>query len=144
MKLIRYIICSAALILGLASCSITRHSAFAPSVTQLTLQMEDLEYLGETEITVEYRRYLGFITVTDKINDEVYTRDGIKRFPIFINNTTYDALMPKLGRAAYKLVEEYPNADYFIVTSQTKQRYQLFLGSHVTAKAKVKAYSFKK
>lgn len=144
MKLIRYIIIAVALVMGLASCSVTRHSAFAPGVTQLTLQMDDLEYLGESEISVEYRRYLGFIAITDKVNGEVYKRDGIKRFPIYINQSASDELLPKLGRAAYKLAEEFPQADYFIVTSQTKQRYQLFLGSHVTSKAKVKAYSFKK
>ena len=66
MKLIRHIICAAVITMGLASCSVTRHSAFAPGVTQLTIQMDDLEYLGESEITVEYRRYLGFIAVNQR------------------------------------------------------------------------------
>ena len=144
MKVIKYFIIAATLVLSFASCSVTRQGAFTPGATQLTLQMSDLEYLGESEITVEYRRYLGFITVTDKINGEVYMKDAIKKFPILNSTTDFSGLYCKLGRAAYKLAEEFPQADYFIVTSQTKERYQLFLGSQVSAKAKVKAYSFKK
>ena len=103
--------------------------------------MNDLEYLGESIIYVEYSRYLGMIAITDNVNGEVYTRDVIKRFPIVSSSTP---LFPKLNRAAYKLAEDFPEADYFIVTSQDKERHQLFLGSHVKATAKVKAYSFKK
>lgn len=144
MKVIKYFIIAVTLVIGLTSCSITRKGVFSPSTTQLTLQMSDLEYLGESEITVEFRRYLGFITVIDTINGEAYTKEDIKKLPLYNSIHASSELYPKLGRAAYKLAEEYPDADYFILTSQTKERYQLFLGSHVSAKAKVKAYSFKK
>lgn len=144
MKHIRHIICAVVLTMGLASCSVTSHTAFAPGITQLTIQMEDLEYLGESEITVEYRCYFGVLSVIDKINGEVYTRDAINRFPVQSNHGITGRLLPNLDRAAYKLTAEYPNADYFIITSQTSKRYQLFLGSQVEAQAKVKAYSFKK
>lgn len=144
MKRIKHIVCAVVLAMGLVSCSVTRHSAFAPSITQLTIQMEDLEYLGESEITVEYRCYLGSLCVIDKINGEVYTKDTINSFPIQVTQGITGDLLPNLDRAAYKLTTEYPEADYFIITSQTSQRYQLFLGSQVEAKAKVKAYSFKK
>ena len=139
MKAIRYTLIALALVLVSASCSITRHSAFAPGLTQLTLQLSDLDYIGESEISVEYRTYLGLITVTDTINGEAYTGEQIQKFPLRSNQI----LMPKLSRAAYKLCQEFPQADYFIITSQTTERQQLFLGSQVAAKAKVKAYRFK-
>ena len=142
MKLLRYIICMAVAAMGLASCSVTRYSAYSPSATQLNLQMDDLEYLGEVEITVEYRRYLGVFTAIDKINGQEYDRQEINNFPIYGNNLT-SGLLPKLQKASYLILKEYPTADYFIVTSQTSKKDQLFLGSHVTAKAKVKAYSLK-
>ena len=140
MKAFKYIIMAIALTLVSASCSTARYSAFAPSQTQLSIQMSDLEYLGESEISVEYRQYLGLFTATDVINGEAFTGEQINRFPIYSNQV----LLPKLDLAAYKLSVEFPNADYFVVTSQTKERYQLFLGSQVAVKAKVKAYSFKK
>lgn len=143
MKLLKLIICATAMVLGLASCSITKYKAYAPTQTQLNLQMDDLKYLGEAEISVEYSRYFGFVTVIDKINGEVYERQDIKQFPIFSSNNINDDLMPKLQIASYKLLEQFPEADYFIVTNQTREKYQLFLGSGITAKAKVKAYSLK-
>ena len=143
MKLLKYIICAAALVLGLASCSVTRHSAYTPTLTQLSIQMDDLEYLGEVEISIEYRRYLGIFTVTDSINGEEYDRKEIKSFPIYNNGYMTDALLPGLQKASSKILEVYPKADYFIVTNQTTERVQLFLGSQVVAKAKVKAYSLK-
>lgn len=139
MKAIRYIIAAFGLVLLSVSCSTTRHCAFAPSETQLSLQMTDLEYLGETEVSVEYRRYLGFITVTDVINGEINNREVISRFPIHSSQE----LLPKLDRATYILKEMFPYADYFIVTSQTRERHQLFLGSQVKVTAKVKAYLLK-
>ena len=141
MKLIKSVICAVIAATCLSSCSITKHSAFSPGTTQLTIQMSDLEYIGETEISVEYRKYLGIIDITDSINGEAYTGDVIKIFPI-VNSSR--PLLPQLSLAAYKLAEEFPEADYFIVTSQDKQTHHLFLGSHVEASAKVKAYSFKK
>ena len=143
MKLLKYIICASVMVLGLASCSITRYKAYSPTVTQLSLQMDDLEYLGESEITVEYRRYLGVITVIDKVNGQIYDNKEIKQFPIFSNGSISDNLMSQLQLASYKLLEEFPMADYFMVTNQKSQKHQLFLGSTVTATAKVKAYSIR-
>lgn len=143
MKALKFIICAMLLATTLASCSVTRYKAYTPTQTQLNLQMDDLHYLGETEITVEYRRYFGLITQIDKINGNVYERKEVKLFPIFSNNNMTDDLMPNLQIASYKLLEVFPDADYFIVANQSAEKYQLFLGSQVTAKAKVKAYSLK-
>lgn len=143
MKLLKYLMCALALTLGLASCSVTRYKAYAPSTTQLSLQMDDLNYLGETTISVEYRVYLGVIVAIDKINGTDYDGSCIKSFPIFNNAGMADALLPNLQRASVKLAEKYPTADYFIVANQTEDRHQLFLGSHVKATARVKAYSLK-
>lgn len=140
MKLIKYIICACVMVIGLASCSVTRYKAYSPTITQLNLQMDDMEYLGESEITVEYRKYLGIITVIDKINGQTYERKEIKQFPIFSNGSISDNLMSHLQMSSYKLLEDYPDADYFIVTNQKSERQQLFLGSTIKAEARVKAY----
>ena len=143
MRFFKYIFLTAALTLGLASCSVTRYKSYAPSTTQLTLQMDDLKYLGETSISVEYRTYLGFISKIDKVNGELYTGNEVKTFPVFNNSGFADALLPNLDKASYKILEEHPDADYFIVTYQKEEKHKLFLGSNVTSTAKVKAYSLK-
>lgn len=143
MKLLRYLICAIALTLGLASCSVTRYKAFAPSSTQLNLQMDNLEYLGETTISVEYSVYMGAFVSINKVNGEDYNKDEIKFFPIYNNAGVVDNLLPNLQRASFKLAEEYPSADYFIVVNQTEEKHRLFLGSQVKTTARIKAYSLK-
>ena len=143
MKLLRYLICAIALTLGLASCSVTRYKAFAPSSTQLNLQMDNLEYLGETTISVEYSVYMGAFVSINKVNGEDYNKDEIKFFPIYNNAGVVDNLLPNLHRASFKLAEEYPSADYFIVVNQTEEKHRLFLGSQVKTTARIKAYSLK-
>ena len=143
MKVFRYLICAIALTLGLASCSVTRYKAFAPNSTQLNLRMDNLEYLGETTISVEYRVYMGAFVSIDKVNGKDYNNDVIKLFPIYNYAGMADNLLPNLKRASFKLSEEYPSADYFIVVNQTEEKHRLFLGSQVTATARIKAYSLK-
>ena len=143
MRFFKYILIAMTLTLGLASCSVSRYKSYAPSTTQLNIQMDDLQYLGETSISVEYRNYLGFISKIDKVNGELSTGDEVQTFPIFNNSGFADALLPNLTKASYKILEEYPDADYFIVTYQKEEKHQLFLGSNVTSTAKVKAYSLK-
>ncbi len=127
----------------LASCSVTRNQTYSPSASQLNIQMSDLEYLGETEISVEYRTYMGLFRVIDRINDVPY--DGVE-----IDHTTLESGSPagiglcgRLNRAAGKVFEQFPGADYFIVVSQSRHKTRLFLGAEVTEKAKVRAYAFK-
>ncbi len=52
-------------------------------------------------------------------------------------------LYGRLDRAALKVLEKYPEADYFVVVNQSKHKTRLFLGAEVTRTAKVRAYAFK-
>lgn len=142
MKSYQYIACVLAVLLCTA-CSVTRNRAYTPSTAQLNIQMNDLEYLGQTHISVDYRTYLGFISKIDKINGQRY--DGVETHFTDINGGYLSApkLYSRLGRAAYKATEDFPQANYFVVVSQSKHKTRLFLGSEVSVKATVKAYSFK-
>lgn len=139
MKLFRYIAIAAVIVLS-ASCSVVRKTAYAPNWTQLNLSMEDLEYIGETEISITYSKYLGIFTKYETVNGESY--NGLEQ--------TYTSpsrglplLTPQLRKASYILYDKFPGSDYFIVTGTTVNKTKLFLGSEVEAKAKVKAYKFK-
>lgn len=138
MKSMKAIMCVAAA-LTLASCSIVSRQSYSPDVTQLNLQMSDLEYLGETEISVVYDTYLGIFTRIDQINGVKY--DGKVRE--YANLHTNRPLSRKLVRATPKVLEEFPEASYCIVTRQTVEKQLLFLGSEKVVKATVKAYKIK-
>lgn len=141
MKPSRFLLC-AFVALTCAACSVTRTGTFAPAVTQLDIRMSDLEYLGQTEISVEYRTYAGFITVIDRINGEPFTGEE-RRSVRFDNCSSGLCLDGRLRKAAYKALDEFPEADYFLPVNRTRTKTRLFLGGEVTEKAVVKAYSFK-
>lgn len=122
-----------------ASCSIVSRSAYSVDRTQLNISMEDLTFLGETEISVEYDTYLGIFTRVDKVNGEPYDYK-VKNITVLNTNSV---LARKLNIAAHKVIEDYPEANYFIVTNQHVTKEVLFLGSEKTVTAKVKAYKIK-
>lgn len=141
MKICKYILWTV-LVALCSACSVTRNKAYTPTTTQLNIQMDDLEYLGESEISVDYRTYLGFISRIDQINGEPY--DRVERQHANLNGyLSAPKLYNKLGRAASKVTEAFPDATYFIVVRQQKHKTRLFLGADVEVKATVKAYSFK-
>lgn len=142
MKIYRYILIAFVLVV-LSSCSVTSNRMYAPDSTRLNLTMDDLEYLGEAEISVEYRTYFGLISVIDQINGIPYDGKEIKTVRIGDKRDISLRLYSKLNRAQYKLLDEFPEAEYFVVVSQTKSTERMFLGSYVNVKAKIKAYSLK-
>jgi hypothetical protein len=117
----------------------TRNS-FSPDKVELQLHMSDLQYLGETEVSVSYRTYLGLFTSIDRVNGEEYTSTNVK-ITKFNQSILRDR---KLDKAAYKVIEEYPTADYFQVVYKKKEIDRLFLGTEVTYTARIQAYSFVK
>ena len=127
---------------GASSCSVTRNRTFTPSYSvRLDVQPSDVEFLGETEISVEYQTYLGFIRIIDRINGKPY--DGKTRNFSKLGGTQFDktALYTRsLDRAAYKVIEKFPNASYYMVAHQTVERNRMFLSSDVKVKATVRAY----
>lgn len=136
MKLHRLLIICVSVVLGLSSCSVVERSSYSPDSVQLNLEMDDLEFLGQTEISVEYRQYIG-IRVIDKVNGEIYDNSVIRRTQVI---GCKDAT---LQRATYKIFEEFPEADYIVMSSQKRDITRLFLGSEITTTAKVKVYKIR-
>ena len=123
-------------------CTLTKSKVFAPNQVKLNLGMDDLQYLGEAKIDVTYRTYLGFIKVIDTVNDEAYDRTNVKEVCLYSQIGAYP-LSTEVNKAAYKLLEEFPEATYFQPVSLTKAKDRLFLGSKNRVEAVVKAYKFK-
>ena len=129
------------LVACLSSCGTTSKSDPFAVGTKLEMNMKDLVFLGESEISCEYDTYLGFIRTLQKVNGEDYIPgDKVKmRLP----QGGLKLSCKGMDLAAAKLLQDYPEARYFQVVMETKQTDVLFLGSTTKRVAKVRAYKFK-
>ena len=131
------------------SCTLGRFShktapatSFTPGIVKLELTMDQFEYLGETQISVTQKTYMGIFTRLETINGlpkDIHN----KKFVEFYGNHE----IPVKGimkRAAYKVIEDFPNADYYIPVNYKKEVTRMFLGSTITQTITIKAYKFKK
>lgn len=141
MKKIHYTLLSV-MLLALSSCgTLSKTNAFRPDDVQLNINMSDLIYLGQTEVSVSYRTYLGFIRVIDQVNKESYNSFDVQK-------TSFDKCMSGLlhgpiQKATYKAINDYPEATYFQPIYKTIHKNRLFLGNEVTTTAIIRAYKFK-
>lgn len=137
MRYLSVLIITVAALIGLSGCGTVKSvKAYRPDEVRLELQMSDLKFLGETEVQISYRTYLGFITAIDEVNGEYY--DGTNKSVASIGG-----VYGNLKKACYKVVEDYPTARYFQLVRKTKTSDRLFLGSHVTETAIIRAYEIK-
>lgn len=147
-NLLKIVICVA--ITGIFSaCSIGQHTYYAakttdlsPDIVRLNLSLSDFEFLGEVKINVEYRTYLKGIMVYESINGEVYNR-RLCRHVNFAGKSPVFLSFP-LRKAAYKVIETYPDADYYIPVFTNGISENLFLGSRIKEEAVFKVYKLKK
>lgn len=131
-----------------ASCTLGKFShktapatSFAPNIVKLDLTMDQFEYLGETEISVQQKTYIGIFTKIDSINGlpkDIHN----KKFTKFYGNRDIP-VQGIMKRAAYKVIEEFPNADYYVPVNYQKNVSRMFLGSYKTKTMKIKAYKLK-
>jgi hypothetical protein len=140
------------LIIGFAlfatSCTLGKFSykavpatSFSPQIVKLELTLDQFEYLGETEISVNQKTYLGIFTILDSING--LPKDyHHKKFTQFYGNKDIP-VKGAMKRAAYKVVEDFPDADYYIPVNYQKNIYRMFLGSRKTTTMTIKAYKFR-
>jgi len=84
---------------------------------------------------------LGFITKIQKVNGETY--DPFHTRKLSIPTQSLSLRGKGLDLAAYKVLEDYPEATYFQVIFKTTEKERLFLGSVKKTTAKVRAYSLK-
>lgn len=146
-KKINYILSLATIAILLASCNVTnvtrmRSGTTMPDDVRLLMTLEDYEFLGDTEIEVEYHRYLGLFTYINTINGEAVSNN---RNFVYLRGRTPINLRPRqLNRALYKAYTAYPDADFLMPSMTTMEVEQLFLGRKVTVRAKIKSYKINK
>lgn len=116
-------------------------TSMAPEV-QLNIGLDDIEYMGETTISVTTRTYLGIIKRIDKVNGEVYDRRNTTSVNLLGNVDV--RLQGDLKLAAGKVIKEFPGADYFVPVIYKDDVMNLFLGKLSTKTMVIKAYKYKK
>lgn len=142
MKIFKYIALAVALVSAI-SCSVVSRSSYAPSVVELQLGMDDLEYLGETEISITYDTYFFVFSRIRAINGADFDPGLVQTSSLSNDRTGLLSLGRKLDRASYLVYEKFPNADYFVVTKQLSKKTVLVFGSEIETTAVVKAYKIK-
>lgn len=134
-------------ILLFASCGVqyestrVKSTSMTPDEVRLNLDLSNFELLGETEVSVDYRTYLGFINCLDSVNHEAYNRRIVNKVKLKGHK---DFSLPRyLNRAAYKVVEAFPEADYYVPMYTRKKILKMFLGRQSEQAIVIKAYKLK-
>lgn len=109
--------------------------------TRLELTMNDLQFLGESEISCEYDTYLGFIKHLQKVNGEDYVPGNDVKLNLPASLLSFKNKGMRV--AAAKLLQKYPEGEYFQVVMDTKDTDVAFLGSSTKRTVKVRVYKFK-
>lgn len=126
---------------GLKQVSDVQSTSFAPDCVRVEANINDYTALGETTVTVESREYLGFIKKIDKINDEDYNFRDVTIVEFEGRNNI--KLNGNIKMALYKVIEEYPNADYYVPVKKTQEVDRMFMGKYIKESVTVKAYVLK-
>lgn len=129
----------------LASCATTRHnktySNFKPTEVRWNIDMRDMECLGEVEISITEDIYLGFIKSTRYVNGKKYQRWD--KTTTNLAGATWGLTAKGMNKATYKVLEEFPDADFYKVVRQSVKTQRLFGMKEVSRTATIKAYRVK-
>lgn len=126
---------------GLRQVSGVQSTSFTPDYVRVDANINDYVQLGEITVTVESREYLGFINKIDKINDEDYNFRDVKI--VKLEGKTNIKLNGDIKMALYKVIEEYPNADYYVPVMKQTEVERMFLGKYIKESVTLKAYKLK-
>jgi len=139
----------------LTSCAVEYRHNFGnnqlPQPSYIQLEIDDIEYLGETEISWEFSRYLFVGTRVIAINGEHpdnsekhYANIAVSNFSWMTTSPLFRFFKsPGMSRALYKVYTDFPNADYIEVISTNEKTHRMFLGRKMKKSARVKAYRYK-
>jgi hypothetical protein len=105
------------------------------------LTANDVQFLGEMDISVNYSQYLGFIKIFELINDQEVNQRVVNSMSMHGRRNI--PLSPMLNRALYDVYLKYPDADFTIPVYVVEEQQNLFLGKKIKKTAKIKAYKIK-
>lgn len=112
----------------------------SPDKLEYILNLKNQTLLGEVEVSVDSRTYFGFIRKIDKINDEEPVRRDHKDVSFTVKNNGYRVGITSKGN--YKVLESFPDADYFMISGTTSTKTNMVLGSFNRRTVTYQAYKF--
>ncbi len=136
-NIIKSIILLAVMVIA-SSCGATKYTVAGEAIYPEIVSLDQLQYLGEMDVEVTSRRYLGIINYKDKINGEFYDSGVRVNYDIEGLGSNYKMLKLALG----DVYEKFPEADYIMPVNRKKTIIQLFLGRHTIETCTFKAYKF--
>lgn len=130
--------------IGLRTTRSARSASFMPNDVRLNVTMDDYQYLGSQEVSVTFKKYLGFFKFYNEINGQETTLRNINLVGLWgtsaIGFMKYDFT---LMRALYAVMVNHQDADFIVPVSLITEKEQMFLGSNVKKTLKVKIYKIK-
>lgn len=131
-----------------SSCAVTNSHNYNDTLksrSYFELKLNDVQYLGETEISYEYSKYLFLGTRLILINEEVPNNNNrhYVELPTSGLRNIWSIFETNMKRALYKAYLKFPNADYIEVTKTNVETHKMFLGRKIRKSAIVKAYRYK-
>jgi hypothetical protein len=143
MKNLKYLFMAGVAALLFTSCGTTTSTrSFSPQITQLIYQNKDMEFLGETEVSVNYSTWLSLFYQIHTVNGVEYDSSN-KKITQLNNGIALPMVGSKLEKAYYKVIEKFPTARYFQIVRTTTEKEKLFLGREYTQKALIRAYKIR-
>jgi hypothetical protein len=146
--MIKKILLSITLIVFLISCSNYRTvtqaitTSLSPDEVRLNLSLTDFELLGKTEISTVSRRYFGIVNRIDSVNNRLYNRQIIKK--VKLQGYSDIKIRGPLKNAAYKAIEDFPDADFYLIGKSFSKIQNMFLGRKIRRTMEIHAYRYKK
>jgi hypothetical protein len=143
MKKLKYLFMVGVAAMLFTSCGTTTNTrSFSPQITQLIYSNDDLEFVGETEVSVTYSTWLGLFYQIHTVNGVEYDSSN-KKITNLTNGINVPLLPKKLNKATYKVMEQFPEARYFQIVRQTSEKEKLFLGNEIKKTALIRAYKIR-
>ena len=130
----------------MTSCGSIKGYQKAPAVSmtpevRMNVNLDDVEFLGETTITVDCRTYFGIFHRIDKVNNVTFDRRRNTAVNLYGN---IDMNIPDdLKYAAEKVLNDFPEADFFSPGVYKEEVNSMFLGRIRTKTMVIKAYKYK-
>lgn len=141
MNIVKLLPAVVGLMLCLTSCGTVRTSKAYDMPVRMELQMDDLVFLGVSEISYQYDTYFGCIRTINMVNGKIYNPGNDTELSLPMGHLPVRD--KGMSLAAAKCLADYPEAEYFQVVMDTKQTDRLILGSSTTRTVKVRCYKFK-
>lgn len=127
---------------GTSTISKMRTTSLMPDIVEMKLTMDDFVFIKDTEVSVTYNNYFGFITVLREINGKEASKRNINSVATY--GRTWMYVSPYLQRALYDAKQDIPDAEIFIPVTEIDEVENMTMGSKVKKTLTVRAYKMKK